>query len=876
MNKHLIRLNKTNSVNSVNVDNMVAVDIQQTTKPLIFTSLKEEVDQHEVFLQERENCNQYRLITTINPYCTNILFNPVTEIVKPFKNENEPWKWKIVTDNIEEEVSNAKGKKKVDRVDMLRNTEYSSEKIGYIYYPGTDIFNNHLLRNKSFKIVNPNLEEKDKDTFNTLEDFDRTFNGEKIQTCNRFQTNSINTSLKDKHLYEYDDIMDLTDSINTNLMEENGWWGFVNKTSIKSKEIINKVWHNTDFNLVLNNKETCDFIDLYPDRTLFSFNPKYNKFLNRVEYNWDYCLTYPYMNFYEYDLIQDDNGNGKVINALYIDEVSLTINAYGENILLFRTLCKHNLKVNDTINLYYKKANSTDEYDVIKNIIIKDIGDSSSENQNYYFTTSNLDLLIDLGLEETLNNIYSSTDVVKNRTAINNSLKEVKFRFKHFVNGYESEYYIRLFKKLESKMNNDLYPLAFSSTIYADKKTQITFTDGFNIDNILDNRGRPITEIYFSIIKNNEGNETWYESKEIEMDRAKYSHCFSEVSCGFDLYKSNERKFGDVKTIYCDNMPSWYENIKKYLNEKDIIKNSMADIKSESNIFVGDLVEFNIINCEEVVLEDCYFRFNTYLREHIGELNSKYSFNYDEFISDDYYENNFKVTKHKDEQLYQHKEGYYYKPHYKLILKENSSLIQQRSHYALTIKTSYLDSIEDKVLLFIRTTLPHNLHTNDTLLIFDVDNERDVILKTKILYVKDKTTFAIGDIISKDGKNKLTCRNIKDILDNKFSTIKFRLCRYNNEIPYYAERIPHENIYVWRNINNVGNKENTKLPEYSFNNGYFYINQEINFFLKRQDPLNKYNMYYDGSKGGYAPMDVYGNTLKKSDFEYKDETQATC
>ena len=156
------------------------------------------------------------------------------------------------------------------------------------------------------------------------------------------------------------------------------------------------------------------------------------------------------------------------------------------------------------------------------------------------------------------------------------------------------------------------------------------------------------------------------------------------------------------------------------------------------------------------------------------------------------------------------------------------------------------------------------------------DDERDRIIKTKIVYVKNKLTFAISDIVSSSGNTTLTCQNLKDILDNKFDKINFKLRRYNNDIPLYAEKIPYKNIYLWRDVNGVGNKDNVNLPEYTFNNGYFYINQEINFFLKRQDPFGKYGLYYDGSEGIYVPNDVFGNTLKESNFEYKDETQVTC
>ena len=85
------------------------------------------------------------------------------------------------------------------------------------------------------------------------------------------------------------------------------------------------------------------------------------------------------------------------------------------------------------------------------------------------------------------------------------------------------------------------------------------------------------------------------------------------------------------------------------------------------------------------------------------------------------------------------------------------------------------------------------------------------------------------------------------------------------------------NRYLWRNVNNVGNKDNTVLPEYRFANGYFYIDQDINFFLKRQDPFNEFGLWYNGEdEDNILPNDIIGNILKESNYEYKEETEATC
>lgn len=884
MQKHRIRLNNTESVNSVNKDNMVAVDLQQSTKPYTFISLKDEINQYEIFKQERNNCQQYRLITTINPYCTNILFNPITEIVR---NEGSDDVEVVIDSNDAKNTNGCYGKKTPDRIDMIRNTEYSRESIGYEYHPGIDMFNNHILRNTSFKIVNP--VKGNPEYFNTISDILRDYKGDIIRFKNRINLNDENPSPKDKHLYDYKDILSITDSINNNLMEENGWFGFVNSSSIISKIQNGKEengrlkWIDEDFNRVINNKESCEFIDMYPDRTLYSFNPKYNVYKHKPEYNWNIFLTYPYENFYDHNLIKDNNGENKYINALLVDKVEYTIGINGENIILFRTLTKHNLKSGEFINVYWKK--NEEEYNLFEELRVSNVGDLEKNNKEYYFYTTDLKILSEMG--------FSETEIYDNKII---DLSKYIFRLKHLINGYESEYYIRIFHKLPNLLKKDetltkeiannvekledflqdnkdfdkeQYQLAFSSTIYNDNKTQITFTDGINIENLLDNRGRPVSEIYLTILKNNKGKQEWY--VEGNYMNVEYSHCFSELSCGFDLLFNNfdiNAENSDVKTINYSNQND-YNGKFGWDNWR---YNDIMDINDEHNMFVGDLVEFNIANCNEVILEECNFRFNTYMREHGDELNGKYSYNYDEITSDDYDKEGFKVTSYSSKTTLTHPEGYFYKSHYKLQLKEFGKL-NQASHFDLKIKKLYLDSFNGNVILCIQTVLPHKLKSNDILLL--CDDERDRILKTNVLSVKDENTFIITNVGS------LTCKNLYDILNNKFisenkeKNIKFVLRRYNEEIPFYAEKYTNLNRYMWRDINTVGNKDNTILPEYPFANGFFYINQDINFYLKRQDPFNEVGLYYDGNDG-LLPNDIFGNVLSPTNYEYKEEKEVTC
>ena len=75
--------------------------------------------------------------------------------------------------------------------------------------------------------------------------------------------------------------------------------------------------------------------------------------------------------------------------------------------------------------------------------------------------------------------------------------------------GVECKYYFRVFKKIKnvdgSELSKDLSRLAFGENIYGDRLAQLTFLNTVNLDNLLDNIGRPLSEIYLTILKTNKG-----------------------------------------------------------------------------------------------------------------------------------------------------------------------------------------------------------------------------------------------------------------------------------------------------------------------------------------------------------------------------------
>ena len=1088
MAKHVIRTSETDSVKGLPSTMSVDVNLRQTTKTLPFPNVSSTLSQRNVYEEERQAGNNFRLILTIVPYCSNVLFNPLTEIIKDEGSDDVF----VVTDvtnmdnapvTIKNKIDGAIGVDNPTRVHMICNTEYSSEiHGGYEYHPGYDFFDNHLLRNLSFKLVNPfNDKVKDaKEVFNTLADYARDRNGDVKKYNRRISINSINSNQgfnKDKHLYLIDDVMKIEDSINNNLYDENGWWGFTNNTTIDTKQLNNRRWDSMDIGKALNNYKACEFIDMYPDRSLFSFAPKFNKFTHENENNWNVVLTYPYKNIYDHPLClggtsyikRTTNSEGEFVEetvsegnrwmGLKVLTAQLGSGKAGSNNLILRTYTKHGMEQGDLFYLYYTnpyKETAEDEYEKCDKFSdntlngsevyyesqsyyqVTNIGDLSKNNNEYFFYTSNTSIVkeiyrsylkyVEKLIKENVDtskipfyedyenddkkDIYDADNNLKT-VLINKILKYSNFRIRRCVKGVKSTYYIRQFRKIpnlraaqremtdeealhkskfngvfdsyiadnaldpvnpnyQRNFNNEMYQLGFASSIYNDNVAQITFMDGVNVKGLTDNLGRPLTEIYYTIVKNNAGHEVWYHNEEplysnkdirelyennkegfkekygAEYDgyTVEFSHCFGKVTSGFETYvMPDDRKETTGPIEYWKKLSSVH-HISNIVNDgvnggsspiyKDEDSRTLdKDIKYTDTFFYGDLVEFNGVDFAEKTISKVMHRFNTAQRE--TENNPYYSqYQYHEIVEDDY-DPQYKegtdpfdlkefsavngiqdgdtskpmttdfAKRKADYATISRPEGYYYQAHYPIQIREYTQVLQG-SHYTLRVRMAKPVQREG-ILIQVKTYIAHNLSTND--IIFICDDESDVRYITRCVKVIDRTTFLMSPnyeeyvVNATDFEDKEYISNLKDSVRNTETGIKninkyekrfswLELCnilngefdddinypnlvlrRKNIDIPDYATYIGG-NQYLWRNIINIGDTRATTIDDYIFANGYFYITQSINFFLKRQDPFASNGLYFDGEdKYPFFPNDPSGVRQKENNYILK-ETSVSC
>ena len=401
------------SKKSSNTSEGLEIRFKGRKKLLPLNDVAEVLSQYDQYKEERENCNIIRLTCQVNPICSNVLFNRITEIVhsegssavtfinysinpsgdsKTFENvifkpkEMDFWcsgdmKYQAVDNTVSRLPSDTKlcditdvnnysngeieGDGKTHPTNSIRDTQLSKKDVGFIYHCGLDFLNNHLVRSNVFKSV---CKRHDDDTntdytaFNTIADLMRRVDGSKVVEKMYFPVSE--TSLEGKgytkllalHLYEDDDVLSFKETIEKRLIKKsNGWIGINNKPKLKS--YFNFVESTSmEIEKPLSYLNSGDFVDMYPSRDLYSFVPKYNSFQKRIEKNWNYNITYPSSSYTPSSIeepfsdIFEINEGLNSLKTIYFDE-----NIKGDNgtsQIVMYSISKHGLVVGDYVNVY--------------------------------------------------------------------------------------------------------------------------------------------------------------------------------------------------------------------------------------------------------------------------------------------------------------------------------------------------------------------------------------------------------------------------------------------------------------------------------------------------------------------------------------------
>ena len=938
------------SKKSSNTSNGVNVQFKGRRKLLPTNDVSEIVSQYDQYLLERESCNKIRLTCQVNPICTNVLFNPITEIVRYEGSNNVELLNYLDERSIELKntdllyktpdilcSSNLNGNSGSEKhhTNAIRDTQLSNTKNGFVYHCGLDILNNHLIRSNTFKTIC--RRDNKSDVFNTIGDTMRDVSGNQvIETLYFPVSSSVEGHKKDveAHIYRYDDILQFDESISNRLIKKyDGWVGFYNRSKIKSYSNFEN-GDIMDIERPIMYKNGGDFIEMYPDRSLYSFVPKFNKYRNRIEKNWEYCITYPSSSTTEgFESII--NGDLKSLKAIYFDENSQGDN--GGSQLVIYGITKHGLKVGDFVNIYNtyiedgktvnevvaysaEVTNVVDDYIFILQGISSTISDTwcylsdmtkkENDNETLYYN--------DVGYKNHSNKYLKKSGSNTKYYIINNKYvnlddKAQNISYKKVVNGVECDYYVRVFEKVPNFKNAsavtsseyDIYKndseliheyqdkkydfeshvsrLAFAKNIYGDDVGEIVFTDDIDISNLIDNLGRPISTLYIMFFKSNKGYKEWYgfytqedikkndKRIDINSDNVTYSHCFGMLTCGYETSDESICN-SDIDSIYTIN------NIGESSQGISISKLN----KGRDDYYYDTEIAYDV---DKKFYGDicCYDGYNI-VEESIQPI--MHRFNTAQRESSKSLSNEF-----------------YQKFNYDNIIYDDYDINQN-----FTIKTDVVKNVNQKkegyyykpfYPIEIKTFGSLNSVSPDFLKIigikkYDGENGRYYSISTlsyhylspgdkSMIYDTEQDKYYTLVTIKNNDSNykkfyfvaydeKGTEKVDLDISDYS----KFKLFKIDNlEVSSHASLLKDGTCrFVWRDLYNNGFSPTSakSTEEYPFTNGAFYINKKIDIYVRRQDPYGVYGLY-DGVGIGadISGDDSYTEVVSDNNYVKSDD-----
>ena len=463
-----------------NAEKSLNVDLSAKSKLIPHSTAAGMLSLNDLYIEERDSCENYRMIFTVSPICTNVLYNAITE---PVYKEGSYSALTLIetavslsnTDVFPDGTIGSSGN--VNQVYAIRDTEFSHEKIGnFKYHCGYDIFNNHLLRSNEFEHVQLTSDKSNKTEFNTLFDFAVDYSGKTVERVIGESDGPVSASLpKNKiRMYQLDNIRSMNTAFYDELRTVDGWYGFYNTGYINIPNATAEEDGKTPIsvNRILNNETPCGFIDLYPDRTLYSFIPKINRFKKRLERNWDCSIVYPYKSDYDMfnrvmlNYFNDDwetwksENEEKIPNAVRIFKPKVKYNNVGDEIIEMHSLLRHSLQPGDEVILYYTDSDySEGVYKEIfrysRPIKVISIGDANGNNENICFDIKFSDINSFCGIMDHDSGEYDEKMAGKKVFLLNDEgepdeAKLASFFYRKIEGGFEDKYYFRKFKQFKN------------------------------------------------------------------------------------------------------------------------------------------------------------------------------------------------------------------------------------------------------------------------------------------------------------------------------------------------------------------------------------------------------------------------------------------
>ena len=523
-----------------------------------------------------------------------------------------------------------------ERTKQILNKELSVKNVNNDTYLKINIENSQRLlpTNEIYKVVNVserfNVERQRCKSYRIIGTVNTTmsnplFNLAEPIKMNKYTWSWLNTLEFLDTSYPKDGLNDDTDltfkaSINKNLKEKDGWFGVFDPDITKSG--------------------LCNYIDMEPKRERFSLLPDPNPYGTKTTpvKNWELTITYP---------ASVDSGHTMVKNGIMITN-AIPADVSTRNMTAIGLSCKHNLSVGDFVRI-----TGTNGYDG-DHIVVR-VGLDNGDLKEYYFVIDK-----------------PSTGVL----SVNSRIKKV-------VNDIECQYYFRKFRKIKTKnapiIENDdyeAYRVGFSENFFNDSIIQFVFNEDIDVTDLVDNLGRPLSQIYLTMIKTDSDT------------------LFSKVSSGIET-PYDARLINSNTINYLRNIPSIHRihngTTTPFISHTPLESDIKINNTNNNNEFYGDLVEYDVNTLNETVLADVVHRFNTVNREN-GNITLDYVTQVGKPTIP------FTPATTKNINLGPRHEGYFYQPHNLIKIRQFSSYIEVGDKFTVGVPTYATDLGDSRIV----------------------------------------------------------------------------------------------------------------------------------------------------------------------------------
>jgi len=428
------------------------------------------------------------------------------------------------------------------------------------------------------------------------------------------------------------------------VIEVDGWFGYFDNDVETAQEYVRDANNYND-----NKSSLCELIHFSPGPNRLKFDD------SDGQQNYMLKITYPYET---QDIVLVNNTSGVSlkdgINIIGVEERVMNERSYSS----FRCVINHGLKKGDIVTLYKCGDLSQQQFMVVE------LGDQTNNQRERYF-------VLDISLTDSEANINTQTTT-----------------FKRTKDEVPSEYYVRKYKSITTGIRDyDLFPASFAESYFGDEEVAYNFTTDIDVSDLRDNLGRPLSELFLTIVKvdtdtsNDFKDQYWKDltNKSIDDGKIQYDSLkdrfWTHIQGGF-LTENDTSVNYNVRAISADGYEqTHFGSVDNGIDEND-------------EDFIGDISEYNSIELSERILEPIYHRINTIYREYRKDIVNLSATTGDYEVDD-------------------LREGYIYRPHYRIKIREFASYIETGDEsqvigipdYA-TIDYSYLDKVGNSINVY--------------------------------------------------------------------------------------------------------------------------------------------------------------------------------